>query len=264
MIWIDSFKLMDIILDNVDEFCQALADYSEPLVIEFELSTNPMSQTIETINISAREEAWQPFLDMIQKLTDIEEIVIGCAFFDVKRTMQLLESLPKTTKLVKVAVKRRTMPSQEMENLFRAIRTCKAEKVAVELDNFRTMMDMAFEHLELFSSFPNVPGEESTVSQLLHQVGNKLADLGILHTTLTSDDCIALVQHLQTSTCKLERIKMDFCEFPDEGGLLVAKAFSQMTSVTTLDLSDSFQDEAFRKELIQSLPSNKFLKTLRV
>lgn len=250
-------RLLNVILDNIDEFCEAVTAASEdpPTEASFGLEGR-IYHTAGPIDVSSDEKAaaWLKFCRAIQGMESLKHIVVGYYIFGFDTMLQLLECLPANTKKLRVCIDCRQLlerdSQQRLDALVQAISSCQSEAVALTLYEGECGRP---------NGRPYLLG--SKVSTLL-AVPN-LMDLCLREVYLSLDECNALSEYLTSPDCSLGTLRLIQCTYLDQGGTVVARALGQNRSVKEMTLIVSV-DEQFHNALLQSLPTNGFIETLHV
>jgi len=248
LLQIERIRVLDVVLENVDEICTALSATQSLSLLRL---GNSEEERMEIHD--GNRAAWTKFFRALgQHDGRITEISLGhnlsgeCA-------AHVIQSFPSGPE-IRVSLLWNAISEEDLDFLVKAISIHERQCIVLFL---YTADDATGIHESCAAAEPC-----RIISQLLTLRG--LAELSLDSIQFSHDECNELGRILSSSECSARFLSISDCAFSGEGGRFIAEAFRTNTTLQRLILTDVFRDGALRDALIESLPFNSSIRTLEL
>ena len=258
---IESTGIFLLILDRIDEFCNALSSNKETILV---LKICDVYQyRMPTLEITEeKSSAWNEFFEAIHNLHNIKRLDIGICSLSCEIVRRFLESLPTAKCLLALHFLWFTANDYDTSALIQVLSNQQCEKILlyVKVEDFES--DEQERVAVSATGASNHFADKGLVSRMLDHVHINVTFLSICDIRFSSDDCKSLANIVSSNTC-LETLELYECVFPTDGGRLFAHALIN-TTVRELHVQHTIHDGSFCEALLSSVPLNKSIETFSV
>lgn len=198
-------------------------------------------------------DKWEKLFQSLAKLNQVESLTLKGYTLSIEMMTRILQALPGVSE-VEIRLPCWILTEESLRPLLQVLSSHSCQSI----------------HLEINGNIPstasdvvgNIAVERKMLSELLCL--NRLRELSIQNLNLALDTCVEVSTHLSSNSCSTIYLRIDSCEFQDEGGRLVAGAFRSNSILQELILTNVFGDNAFTDELARSLPLNQSIQEFSI
>jgi len=252
---IETTALLLLILENIDEFCDALSNVDE--IFSFSLGS---LKDWPKVYVTDNEGAWNTLCTTLQDI-QIHRLLFNGQSLSGPVMAKILNSFPQVQEIW-LDFPWNTVSGEDMQPLLDILSEHQCEDIEISLCGDHPKFASADEAQHYLSAEPENHLEDGGVlSQLLSF--KKLTCVILRRVNLTLEECQAFASILTSKDSTFPQLRLEGCTFQDGGGQYVANAFRSNTSVNSmLHLENVCEDDSFSNALASSLPYNESFSSL--
>lgn len=253
--------LYQVILENIDQFCEELSSVENACSICLGVCDDPNEEKLDITPHNAA--AWNKFFNAVGALAarSLEKDQKGIDFIltahcvSVQVMAALLRVLPAIQKLT-LYLPWHGPSGSDMRHLLDVISNIKCRELQLTLDR-------RFHHVD-GHDLRSSEYTGSMISNLLCAEG--LDKLKLNSIALSLDECRGLATVLSSSECTIRDLTFNNgCRLLEDGGRLIADAVKNNTSLKQFYIADTLlEDEASWDEIVSSVPLNTSIERLYI
>lgn len=248
--------ITELILENIDEFCEALSCAKS---LEYIHIGGVDSRDWPKLDAAANAAAWEKLCTALTSIEAIRNVYLGGFFFSGEILARLVGALP-SAKHLSVYLPWHTISGADMHSLVEALSNRPEHTDTLYIANFIESVPIDVRDVYLSGEPTNRLEEGRPISELLRLECFKT--IWIKPGDLSLEECKSLGEILSTNSHQATELYLDSCNLVGHGGNLMAEAFRHNTTLKSLRLNDVSVDKCFWDSLIVSLSLNSSIESL--